>query len=57
MRSRSSIPAEPIPRPATTMHLLGDRVVCAFCDLVDHAVRFVAADLPVCEECEAEVEL
>ncbi len=53
MRSRSSAPAEPIPRAATTTYLLGDRVVCAFCDLADHAVRFVAEDLPLCDDCES----
>ena len=53
MPCRSSAPAEPTPRPATTAYLLGDRVVCAFCDLTDHAVRFVAEDLPLCEDCEA----
>jgi hypothetical protein len=38
---------------ATTCHLVGDRVACASCDHLDHAVRFVAEDLPVCEDCEA----
>ena len=41
------------PHYATTDHLLGDRVVCAFCDRVDFQVRFVAEDLPLCEDCEA----
>ena len=41
------------PRYATTFHLLGDRVICAFCGLADHAVRFIAEDLPLCEDCEA----
>ena len=53
MRFRSSAPAEPTPRSATTACLLGDRVICAFCDLADHAVRFIDEDLPLCEYCDA----
>ena len=34
------------------MALLGDRVICAFCDRVDLQVRFIAEDLPLCEDCE-----
>ena len=52
MRSRSSAPAEPVPRYATTLHLVGDRVMCARCEWADLEVRFVAADLPLCENCE-----
>ena len=43
----------PSSRYATTEHLLGDRIVCAFCGLADHAVQFIAEDLPLCEDCEA----
>ena len=43
----------PSPRYATTDHLLGDRVICDFCGLADHAVRLIAEDLPLCEDCEA----
>ena len=38
---------------ATTNSLVGDGVVCASCGHLDHAARFVAEDLPVCEDCEA----
>ena len=41
-----------VPAYATTCHLVGDRVACASCDHLAHAVRFVAEDLPVCEDCE-----
>ncbi len=41
------------PPYATTDHLLGDRVVCVFCDRVDFQVRFIAEDTPLCEDCEA----
>ena len=53
MSSRSSALAEPITCSATTLHLLGDRIICALCERVDLSVRFVAADLPRCEDCEA----
>ena len=43
---------KPLP-PATCMDLIGDRVICAFCGLADHAVRFIAEDVPLCEDCEA----
>ena len=48
-----SAACRPSPRYATTDHLLGDRVICAFCDRVDFQVRFIAEDLPLCEDCEA----
>ena len=44
---------EPSLHYATNDHLLGDRVVCGFCDRVDFQVRFIAEDLPLCEDCEA----
>ena len=46
----------PLP-PATTMRLAGDRVACASCERVDFEVRFFAADLPLCEECERDEAL
>ena len=52
--STTSGPASPLfLPPTTTMALLGDRVICAFCDRIDFQVRFIAEDLPVCEDCEA----
>ena len=42
-----------LPHPASTLQLIGDRVVCAFCDRVDFQVRFIGEDLPLCEDCEA----
>ena len=41
-----------VPAYATTCHLVGDRVACASCDHLAYAVRFVAEDVPVCEDCE-----
>ena len=52
MRSPSSAPTAPAPGYATTMHLLGDRVICSFCGLADHAARFIGEDVALCEDCE-----
>ena len=42
-----------VPAYATTCHLVVDRVVCASCGHLAHAARFVAEDVPVCEDCDA----